>query len=154
MDRHGIRMPAARAEGREDRYVYLDSNGNPQEMQVCFQWNPRSAIHGSGNVMIVRGLTPDLARELDRMIDGKADAIEGVFRQYNEDKHSGSAASGDNSASGADDNEITTGVAGIEWLGNNTYGNTDEAVSDRDAEGNNLDEDQVMLVTAVYKMDQ
>ncbi|MFB9066794.1 type II secretion system protein [Pseudofulvimonas gallinarii] len=40
MDRAGVRMPPGRAEGFEDRYVYLDSNGNPQEVQVCFQWNP------------------------------------------------------------------------------------------------------------------
>ena len=33
MTRVGIRMPPGRAEGLEDRYVYLDSNGNPQEIQ-------------------------------------------------------------------------------------------------------------------------
>jgi len=40
MDRQGIRMPPGRAEGVEDRYNYLDSNGNPVELQICFQWNP------------------------------------------------------------------------------------------------------------------
>ena len=34
MTRAGIRMPPGRAEGLEDRYVYLDTNGNPQEVQV------------------------------------------------------------------------------------------------------------------------
>jgi len=139
MDRHGIRMPPSRAEGREDRYSYLDSNGNPQEIQICFQWNAAGAIHGSGNTMLVRGLTPDLARELDRMIDGKADAIEGVFRQYNENAQ-------------ADNTQVTSGIAGIEWLGNNTYAQGQQVTLGED--GNTFDEDQVMLVTAVYKMDQ
>lgn len=139
MDRSGIRMPPSRAEGREDRYAYLDSNGNPQEIQICFQWNPAGAVHGAGNVMVVRGLTPDLARELDQLIDGKADAIEGMFRQYNESIQSESA-------------NITSGQAGIEWLGNNTYAQGQQANTDEN--GDNLDEDQVMLVTAIYKMDQ
>lgn len=136
MDRQGIRMPAARSEGREDRFVYLDSNGNPQEVQVCFQWNPEGQVHGSGNVMVLRGLTPELAREFDRMIDGKADAIEGMFRQYNPNSNS----------------LTTSGESGREWLGNNTYAMNDQVVESR--EGLNRDEDAVMLVTAVYKMEQ
>lgn len=137
MDKHGIRMPPARTEGREDRYVYLDSNGNPQELQVCFQWFPAGYIHGSGNTMVVRGLTPELARELDRMIDGKADAREGVFRQWNENA---------NDASGE------SGAAGGQWLGVNTQ-SVDDTVTDNES-GDNLDEDRIFLVTAVYKMDQ
>lgn len=140
MDRAGIRMPPARSEGREDRYLYLDSNGNPQEVQICFQWNPAGSIHGSGNVMVIRGLTPEIAREFDRMIDGKADALEGVFRQYNELLTSAVTT--------------TSGEAGIEWLGNNTYSTADAPVSPTDADGDNLDEDEILLVTAVYKMDQ
>ncbi|VAW47370.1 hypothetical protein MNBD_GAMMA03-1091 [hydrothermal vent metagenome] len=35
-DNLGIRMPPGRAEGSEDRYVYLDSNGNPQQIDICF----------------------------------------------------------------------------------------------------------------------
>jgi hypothetical protein len=31
--------------------------------------------------MVISGLTPDLARMLDQMIDGKPDAREGLFRQ-------------------------------------------------------------------------
>jgi len=141
MDRVGIRMPPSRAEGREDRYLYLDSNGNPQEMQICFQWNPAGATHGSGNAMVVRGLTPDLARELDRMVDGKADAIEGMFRQYNEESHDTNA-------------ELTSGEAGIEWIGNNTYAQGEQGSITEDQDGDNLDEDQIMLITAIYKMDQ
>ncbi|HEV2611321.1 MAG TPA: type II secretion system protein, partial [Noviherbaspirillum sp.] len=81
MQRAGVRMPPGRSEGQEDRYVYLDSNGNPQEIQVCFQWNTPGTASGSGNVMVISGLTPDLARALDQMIDGKADSREGLFRQ-------------------------------------------------------------------------
>ncbi|MDX1351753.1 MAG: prepilin-type N-terminal cleavage/methylation domain-containing protein [Thiomicrorhabdus sp.] len=132
-DRLGIRMPPGRAEGLEDRYVYLDTNGNPQEIQVCFQWNKPDTPSGSGNVMVVTGLTPDLARALDQMIDGKADAQEGVFRQQG-------IANG------------TIGTAGVEWGGNNTQNTT--ATGGATTAGANLDEDQVITVVAHYKMNQ
>lgn len=77
----GIHMPAGRAEGQEDRYLYLDSNGNPQELQICFQWNPPETGSGSGNVMVLKGLTPDLALMLDQSLDGQVNAIAGVFRE-------------------------------------------------------------------------
>lgn len=136
MTRAGIRMPPGRAEGLEDRYVYLDSNGNPQEVQVCFQWNVPLADssadtvsgEGSGNVMVITGLTPDLARSLDQMIDGKPDEREGRFRRQGV-------------------TNATTNVPGQEWNRTN-----------RDKIGTNnndgLDEDQVEIVTAIYKMNQ
>ncbi|MDZ7862548.1 prepilin-type N-terminal cleavage/methylation domain-containing protein [Acidovorax sp.] len=139
MTRAGIRMPPGRAEGLEDRYVYLDSNGNPQEIQVCFQWNKPIALgagaadvgagEGSGNVMVITGLTPDLARSLDQMIDGKPDEREGRFRRLEGATHA------------------TTNAPGAEWNRSN-----------RDKIGTNnndgLDEDQVEIVTAIYKMNQ
>lgn len=136
MDRHGIRMPAGRAEGSEDRYVYLDSNGNPQEIQICFQWNTPETAANSGNVMVITGLTPDLARSLDHMIDGKADAQEGLFRQEG-------VADG------------TAGAPGIEWAANNTekYDDTG-AAGTANTTTDNHDEDQVITVVAVYKMNQ
>lgn len=129
-DRQGIRMPPGRAEGREDRYVYLDTNGNPQEIQVCFQWNPAETPSNAGNVMVIAGLTPDLARMLDQMVDGKADAREGMFRQQ---------------GVGND----TAGLPGVEWSTWNTvnFGDTTNTQT-------NLDEDQVIVVTAHYKMNQ
>ncbi len=137
MDRHGIEMPPARAEGREDRYVYLDTNGNPQEIQVCFQWNPAKTTSGSGNMMVIRGLTPDLARMLDEQIDGKVDAREGVFRQQN-----------------TRPNTIgSTGEPGHEWTANNTYGKDGKRPTS-DEIGENRDEDEIVLVTAHYKMNQ
>lgn len=133
MTQAGIRMPPGRAEGFEDRYVYLDSNGNPQEVQVCFQWNNPSAPEGAGNVMIVSGLTPELARMLDQMVDGKPDAQEGRFRLQ-------AVANG------------TPNAPGVQW--NRT--NDDTVASGAGAAGDNLqrDESQVVTVVAVYKMNQ
>ncbi|WP_334189541.1 type IV pilin protein [Noviherbaspirillum sp.] len=126
----GVRMPPGRSEGQEDRYVYLDSNGNPQEIRVCFQWNPPGTASGSGNVMVISGLTPDLARSIDQMIDGKADSQEGMFRQQG-------VANG------------TPNAPGIEWNTNNTVaqGAAANAPTGRD-------EDQVITVVAHYKMNQ
>jgi prepilin-type N-terminal cleavage/methylation domain-containing protein len=138
MDRHGVRMPPGRAEGSESRYVYLDSNGNPQEIQVCFQWNKPTTQSNSGNVMVISGLTPDLARALDQMIDGKADAQEGMFRQ-------------------AGLTVTKTGEPGVEWSGNNTQAQLDSRNGSSSADetlNKRKDEDQVMTVVAHYKMNQ
>ncbi len=129
-DNLGIRMPPGRAEGSEDRYVYLDSNGNPQEIQVCFQWNNPEEAAGSGNVMVIAGLTPDLARALDQMIDGKPDAQEGVFRRQG----------------------VANGIAGgpgIVWAETNQ-----DRFGDAAGTARNLDEDQIITVVANYKMNQ
>lgn len=133
MQRAGVRMPPGRAEGSEDRYAYLDSNGNPQEIQVCFEWNAPTTPSGAGNVMVISGLTPDLARYLDQTIDGKADGTAGLFRQEG-------AATQSNNAPGA------------EWSNNNTakYGSSNGAIGT----GSNLDTDQVATVIAEYKMNQ
>ncbi len=142
--RTGVRMPPGRAEGFEDRYVYLDTNGNPQEIQVCFQWNrPIGATgtlgEGSGNMMIISGLTPDLARMLDQMIDGKPDAQEGRFRMQGVQNG-------------------TPNVPGTEWTGTNTdqFGSAPTAATTATPTptGRRLDEDQVLTVVAIYKMNQ
>ncbi len=147
-DRAGVRMPPGRSEGREDRYLYLDSNGNPQELQICFQWNvpltgatasTTASGNNAGNVMVISGLTPDLARSLDQIIDGKPDAREGMFRQE------------------AIKN-ATSGAAGVEWGVNNTQGNVigtaASAAGTGTTAGSNLDENQVQTVVAQYKMNQ
>ncbi|MFW6341990.1 MAG: type II secretion system protein, partial [Halothiobacillaceae bacterium] len=131
MLRAGVRMPPGRAEGSEDRYVYLDSNGNPQEVQVCFQWNPPETASGSGNVMVLTGLTPDLARALDQMVDGKADECEGMFRRE------GTTCETDN-------------APGQQWQADNTQAYGETGLGD----GAGLDEDQVQVVVAHYKMNQ
>ena len=139
MTRAGIRMPPGRAEGLEDRYVYLDSNGNPQEVQVCFQWNvpladasaANAVGEGAGNVMVITGLTPDLARSLDQMIDGKPDEREGRFRRQGVENNAGGAVN----------------APGQEW--NRTNRDLIGTTNDR-----SFDEDQVAIVTAIYKMNQ
>lgn len=133
MTRSGIRMPPGRAEGQEDLYVYTDTNGSPQEIQVCFQWNRPTSAEGAGNVMVIAGLTPDLARMLDQMIDGKPDAREGRFRLR------GVA-------------NATNNAPGVEWAGNNSYGQG--ATGTATGAGATRDEDQVMTLTAIYKMNQ
>lgn len=141
MTRAGIRMPPGRAEGLEDRYVYLDSNGNPQEIQVCFQWNVPLADgsadgavgEGSGNVMVITGLTPDLARSLDQMIDGKPDEREGRFRRQGVLNNAGGAIN----------------APGTQWNATNRDSIVAGHAADR-----GFDEDQVAIVTAIYKMNQ
>ena len=140
MTRAGVRMPPGRAEGLEDRYVYLDSNGNPQEIQVCFQWNVPLANgaadgavgDGAGNVMVITGLTPDLARSLDQMIDGKPDEREGRFRREGVLNNAGGT---------------TPNAPGTQW--NRTNRDLIGTTNDR-----SFDEDQVEIVTAIYKMNQ
>ena len=134
MTRVGIRMPPGRAEGQEDLYVYTDTNGSPQEIQVCFQWNRPTTPAGAGNVMVVAGLTPDLARMLDQMIDGKPDAQEGRFRLQG-------IANG------------TPNGPGVEWSANNSYGRAAAATTAIGA-GTTRDEEQVITLTAIYKMNQ
>ncbi|HCL74652.1 MAG TPA: prepilin-type cleavage/methylation domain-containing protein [Pseudomonas sp.] len=137
-DRVGIRMPAGRAEGAEDRYAYKDNNGNPVELQICFQWNPEGTISGAGNVMVIRGLTPDLARKLDHMVDGKADAYEGRFRQQN---------------ANANVLQPSRQMPGYEWNANNTYTSRDSHPSAY-GRGTSSEQDRVVLVTAHWVMDQ
>ena len=149
MQKVGIRMPPGRGEGQEDRYVYPDTNGNATELQICFQWNPPATISGAGNVMVLRGLTPDLARYLDSLIDGKADALEGRFRQQDARHNT---------------QEPSRQTPGMEWRANNTLAQAEilyphgtpgaskaPDVKEPDA---NRDEDRVALVTAQWIMEQ
>lgn len=142
MQQIGIRMPPGRGEGKEDRYVYNDTNGNAAEVQVCFQWNPAGINSGAGNVMVIRGLTPDLARFLDQMVDGKADALEGRFRQQDTAANTGGA---------------TNQRPGNQWGANNTQDVSVAPANNATAgttTGNNRDEDRVILMTAHWVMDQ
>ena len=133
MTQAGVRMPPGRAEGQEDLYIYTDTNGAPQEIQVCFQWNNPSQADGSGNVMVISGLTPDLARMLDQMIDGKPDEQEGRFRRQG-------IANG------------TPNQPGLQWIANNTSGQGATPVLGTD--GKSRDEEQVFTLIAIYKMNQ
>lgn len=138
MQRIGIRMPPGRGEGKEDRFEYTDTNGNAAELQVCFQWNPPGTISGAGNVMVIRGLTPDLARYLDQLVDGKPDALEGRFRAQDARMNS---------------SEPSHQQPGHEWEANNTFANA-EAAPTATGVGQNRDEDRIVLRTAHWVMDQ
>lgn len=119
----GIALPQGRAEGAADAYVYLDSNGLPHQLEVCFEqvaWSEPGASVGNHverlrNVMRLRGLTPALASSLDQAIDGRVDARFGQFRElglahlvdatprpWSLDERDGMAGSG----SGRDENQV------------------------------------------------
>lgn len=154
MTRHGVRLPPGRSEGHEDRYVYQDTNGNPTEIQVCFQWNLPGTASGAGNVMVIRGLTPDLARYMDQMIDGKPDSREGRFRIQNRAAHTQAADANAPGSQWEANNTIASGIAGNAQSGNDAVatgaGNQNAATTS----GRQYDEDRVILLTAQWSMDQ
>lgn len=86
----GVEMPQGRAEGKEFYYSYLDSNGNPQQVEVCFRtilWMLETATPGTydnqvKNVMVIKQVTPDLARLIDSLVDTARDAQFGKVRQF------------------------------------------------------------------------
>lgn len=160
MTRAGVRMPPGRGEGHEDRFLYIDSNGNAVELQVCFQWNTSGTASGAGNVMVIRGLTPDLARFMDQVVDGKPDSREGRFRIQSRPAHTAAAEAN---------------APGTQWEANNTEGNNiadraaNSAMTNSDsrqtvtntsgnaggnATGRTFDEDRVVLLTAHWTMEQ
>jgi prepilin-type N-terminal cleavage/methylation domain-containing protein len=132
----GIRLPEGRSEGQQSRYVYLDSNGNPQEVEICLQnvaWAEPGASVGvyvsrSRNVIVLKNVTSALAITLDSQIDGHPDARFGQVRE----------------ASQANAVAITTGQA---W-------SIDERVRFGSTVATSLDEDQVAVTTVLIKMAQ
>lgn len=132
----GIRLPQGRAEGLADRYAYLDSNGNPQEVQVCFQnvnWAEPGAAVGTyvsrpRNVMVLRQMTPALASLLDAQIDGNADARFGRLRENSQA------------------NQVAV-VNGVAW-------SVDERMAFGSANATTLDESQVAVVTGWLVMNR
>lgn len=85
----GIEPPAGLDIGQEDRQVYLDGNGTPHQLRVCFMtrpWSVRGAsshefVPAQRHVMRLTGLTLELAMQLDVLIDGRPDARFGRLRQ-------------------------------------------------------------------------
>lgn len=139
----GIRVPTGRTEGQQDRYAYLDSNGNPQEARVCFQnvpWSEPTATVGDyvavpRNVMVISGLTFSLVGALDQQIDGRTDARFGSLRQ-------GLPRPDDNIVPASNTVKDNPGMT---W-----------SIDDRVAFGatvpTSLDESQVAVTTAYFKM--
>jgi prepilin-type N-terminal cleavage/methylation domain-containing protein len=154
MTRHGVRLPPGRGEGHEDRYSYQDTNGNPTEVQVCFQWNRAGTASGSGNVMVVRGLTPDLARYLDQIVDGKPDSREGRFRIQDRAAHTQAVQANAPGTAWEANNTVASGI-----IGNNQSGADPTAIGAQNptgatTTGRQYDEDRVTLLTAHWAMDQ
>ncbi len=146
MDAVGIEMPPGRSEGREDRYAYLDSNGNPMQIEICFLNAPWAEDLNNRNVMVLRGLTPDLARNLDATIDGRPDAGTGLFR-----------AASDSTQPPFNDTTIDVNIAVASVEGTIGLQPTDWQRDNRQdfaGSADNHDEDQVVVVTALYRMNQ
>lgn len=154
MTHNGIRLPPGRGEGHEDRYVYQDSNGNTTEVQVCFQWNPAGTSSGAGNVMVIRGITPDLARYLDQIVDGKPDSREGRFRIQGRAAHTQADQANGPGTSWEANNTVSSNIGN-----NNQSGNDATAIGATNpggatATGRQYDEDRVTLLTAHWMMEQ
>lgn len=96
----GLPMPAGRSEGSETQAVYLDSNGLPQELAICFEnvdWSIPGTTTGTyvtrkRNVMTLTGLTPAMAKLLDSHFDGRVDARFGRFREQSVAAGTGTAS--------------------------------------------------------------
>lgn len=137
MQAAGVEMPAGRTEGSADRYVYLDSNGNPQELSICFSneaWSEPGATSGTyvsrqRNVMVLNGMTPALATLLDYSFDALADATFGKFREQSQA------------------NNATSNHAGAAWSKDDRW-----AIGDSATPASPLDESQVGVVNAYLKM--
>lgn len=135
MQAAGIVMPSGRSEGRETTYAYLDSNGLPHELVICFAsvpWSEPAATPGNyvvyrRNVMSLSGLTPALAGQLDSYLDGRVDARFGRLREQ-------AIAN-------------STGVASQPWSRDETYAYGASASTARD-------ESQVVELAAYLRMNQ
>lgn len=100
MQAAGLRMPSGRAEGSETLSVYLDSNGLPQELEICFEnvsWSepgptPGNYVLRNRNVMSLTGLSPSLAKLLDSHFDGRVDARFGKLREQAVAANTGAAS--------------------------------------------------------------
>jgi prepilin-type N-terminal cleavage/methylation domain-containing protein len=130
----GVRLPEGRTNGSPDRAVYLDSNGNPQEVKVCFQsvaWAEPGASLGTfnsrpRNAMVLTGVTFSFVAMLDQQIDGRADARFGRLRDVTL----------------ANATSTTTGTI---WP-------LDDRMTFGTTVANTRDEDQVAITTALFQM--
>lgn len=154
MTHHGIRLPPGRGEGHEDRYVYQDSNGNTTEVQVCFQWNPAGTASGAGNVMVIRGLTPDLARYLDQVVDGKPDSREGRFRIQGRMAHTQASQANSPGSAWEANNTVSSAIGNNNQSGNDATPIGANNPGGAGAQGRQFDEDRVTLLTAHWMMEQ
>lgn len=147
MAQAGVDMPEGRAEGLETRYSYQDSNGNPQELEVCFRsipWLTLQGVDGSGNatytnqvhnVMVIKRATPDLARMIDSLVDNARDAQFGKVRQF------------------PNSSTLTNTPQQVYSLDNTCVQNTSGSSGAPTCSGTAYDEAQVATMTIYYLMD-
>jgi len=85
----GVTLPQGRAPDQPDRYVYTDTSGSPHELQVCLEtvaWSvpgDRVGVYQAlpRHVLVLNGLTPEVAATFDAMTDGNVDARFGDLRE-------------------------------------------------------------------------
>jgi len=85
---NSVSIPTGDAPGEEAARVYQDSRGSPHVLNACMQttdWSVPGLSVGSfqtkgRHVLVLRGLTTELAAQFDSAIDGRADARYGRFR--------------------------------------------------------------------------
>lgn len=96
----GVTLPTGRAPEMPDRYVYSDKSGTPHEIKVCLEtvnWAIPDSTVGSyktttRHILLLSGVTPELATTFDAMSDGNVDARFGDFREDKFAADTGSAS--------------------------------------------------------------
>ena len=82
----GVEVPAGRARDVEYLEIYQAPDGIQKQVEVCFvhlvDWFVGPAVSDTqpANVMVLTGLSADLAMKIDAAIDGYADSGWGEFR--------------------------------------------------------------------------
>jgi len=107
-----VSIPQGDAPGEEAMRTYQDSKGSPHVLNVCMlttSWSVLGVNVGSfqlidRHVLLLRGLTTEMATQFDSAIDGHADARFGRFRSV--------ALAADTAATGSDWPAGTTDAEG------------------------------------------
>jgi prepilin-type N-terminal cleavage/methylation domain-containing protein len=92
-----VPIPAGDAPGEEASRVYQDGGGSPHVLNACMQttaWSVPGTSVGAfktidRHVLVLRGLTTELAAQFDSAVDGRADARFGRFRSAALAAHTG-----------------------------------------------------------------
>ncbi|WP_186053812.1 type II secretion system protein [Burkholderia gladioli] len=88
MLQRAVTLPQGRSQNEATRYVYQDKNGYPHELQICIAtvgWSIPGSSVGTyqivqKTVLDIRGLTPQLAYQVDAMVDTRVTGNQGDFR--------------------------------------------------------------------------
>ncbi|WP_175891542.1 prepilin-type N-terminal cleavage/methylation domain-containing protein [Burkholderia cepacia] len=87
----GVQVPNGRGQNQAASVIYRDKSGTPRQLTVCLAtidtwwepWvDPQTGSHlNTKTVLVLAGLTPDLAGQLSTMIDGHIDVGLGSLRE-------------------------------------------------------------------------